>query len=168
MIIALLILGGWLGLLALARRQFVWLALLGFPGVVLHELLHWTVGLLLLARPCAINLVPRRAGPVWQFGSVSFTGLNLFNAAPVALAPLLLLWLVWLGLVHWMLPAVLSRHYLSAVLIGYGLACGLFYSRPSRADLRLGGWSIACWLLVAASSWAVWSGYFNTIQSPGT
>ena len=112
--------------------------------------------------------MPRRAGPTWHFGSVSFTGLNLFNAAPVALAPLLLLWLVWLGLFHWMLPALQSRHYLSAALIGYVLACGLFYSRPSRADLQLGGWSIVFWLVVSAGLWILWSGYFNTVQPPGT
>lgn len=163
---ALLIVGTWLAVLALARRRFVSMAVLGFPGVLLHELLHWTVGFVLLARPCAINLIPRRAGNEWHLGSVSFTSLNLLNAAPVALAPLLLLWLVWLGLYHWMLPALLGKHYLSATLIGYVLACGLYYSRPSRANLKLGGWSIVFWLAIAISGWAIWSSYFNTIQTP--
>ncbi len=156
MVIAMSILAGWMALLVLARRQFFHIALIGFPGVVLHELMHLLVGLVLLAKPVSMNLWPRRAGNHWHFGSVAFTGLNLFNAAPVAYAPLLLLPAAWIALHHWMLPQVQRGAYTIAVLWGYVIACGVFYSLPSVTDLKAAGWSTVFWLAMAAVSVAIW------------
>jgi hypothetical protein len=150
---ALLILGGWLLLLLLAQRQFFHIALLGFPGVVMHELMHLLVGVVLLARPVSLNLIPRRVGNQWQFGSVSFSGLTIFNAAPVAYAPLLLLGAAWFCFHRWMLPLVLEHHYLEAAAGGYLIACAILYSVPSMTDLKVGGISTLFWALIAGVGW---------------
>jgi hypothetical protein len=156
-IYSLSITGTWLVLLTLARRQFFHIALLGFPGVVMHELMHFCVGLVLLAKPASFNLLPRRTGNQWQFGSVSFTGLNLFNAAPVAYAPLLLMGAAWLAFEHWMLPFMVAQRYTESVLCGYGIACALYYSLPSVTDIKVGGLSTLFWVVIALGGWWIFS-----------
>ncbi len=150
MILALFLLSGWLILLLIAQRQFFHIALLGFPGVVLHEFMHFIIGLLLFAKPASFNLIPRRSGERWQFGSVSFTGLNIFNSAPVAYAPLLLLGVAWWLFHQWMVPQVTAHHYLEGTLTGYVIACAVFYSLPSVTDIKVGGWSTLFWGAIAA------------------
>jgi len=155
---SIIILLCWLALLIVAQRQFFHIALLGFPGVVMHELMHLLVGLVLLAKPTSLNLIPRRVGNQWHFGSVSFTGLTILNAAPVAYAPLLLLWLAWFAWHHWMLPFVLAHHYLEASVAGYLIACAVFYSVPSTTDMKVGGISTLFWALIAGAGWWFWTG----------
>jgi hypothetical protein len=65
--------------------------LLSFVGTLCHELAHFGVGLLTNAEPTRISLLPRRKGKTWELGSVTFSNLRWYNAAPVALAPLLIL-----------------------------------------------------------------------------
>ena len=65
--------------------------LLSFPGTLCHELAHFGAGLLTNAEPTGISLLPRRKGKTWELGSVSFANLRWYNAAPAALAPLLIL-----------------------------------------------------------------------------
>ena len=154
MIASCLILTAWLGILLLAQRKTFSIALLGFPGVLLHELMHLLVGLILLARPVALNLWPQRQGHEWHFGSVSFTGLNLVNAAPVAYAPLLLLYAAWLFFHHTLLPLYQSEQYGLWALSAYLSACAIFYSPPSSTDLKVAGWSTLFWLtLCGISAW---------------
>jgi len=156
-IYALIIISLWLVLLTLARRQFFHIALLGFPGVVMHELMHFCVGLLLLAKPASFNLLPRRIGDQWHFGSVSFTGLNLFNAAPVAYAPLLLMGAAWFSFQHWMVPFMQAQQYTETILCGYLIACALYYSLPSVTDIKVGGLSTLFWAAIALAGWWFWA-----------
>ena len=65
-------------------------------GTVCHELAHFSVGLLTNAEPVGMSIIPRRIkkpgrGHNWELGSVSFANLRWYNAAPAALAPLLIL-----------------------------------------------------------------------------
>jgi hypothetical protein len=60
-------------------------------GTLCHELAHFSVGLLLGADPTGLTVIPRRKGRVWELGSVTFANLRWYNAAPAALAPLLVL-----------------------------------------------------------------------------
>ena len=60
-------------------------------GTLSHELAHFIVGLLVGAEPNRITIIPRRRGKVWELGSVMFNNLRWYNAAPAALAPLLVL-----------------------------------------------------------------------------
>ncbi|MBF0138625.1 MAG: hypothetical protein HQL65_20550, partial [Magnetococcales bacterium] len=63
-----------------------------FFGTVLHELAHYLVGWLLLARPGRLSLWPRQTAHGFVLGSVSFGNLRFFNTLPTTLAPLLLLY----------------------------------------------------------------------------
>ena len=69
-------------------------------GTLCHELAHFSVGLLTNAEPIGLSVIPKRikkpragpnAGHNWELGSVTFANLRWYNAAPSALAPLLVL-----------------------------------------------------------------------------
>lgn len=60
-------------------------------GTFCHELAHLVVGLLAGAEPRKFTVIPRRTGRNWELGSVTFMNLRWYNAAPVALAPMLVL-----------------------------------------------------------------------------
>ena len=79
--------------LSRATYRSLWLsALINIPGTILHELMHFTVGLIMNARPCNFTLIPRRGEDGnYVMGSVGFTNITFYNAVPAALAPLLLL-----------------------------------------------------------------------------
>lgn len=83
MLLTLLILG------VLLRKQaehpVFWVV--AWPGTLVHELSHYLVGLVLLARPNNISLLPSNGGTV--HGYVEFDNLAWYNALPTALAPLL-------------------------------------------------------------------------------
>lgn len=66
-------------------------ALINIPGTMLHELMHFLVGLILNAAPCNFTLLPRRGEHGYVMGSVGFKNVTFYNAVPSALAPLLLL-----------------------------------------------------------------------------
>ncbi|MBC7454627.1 MAG: hypothetical protein H7335_13155 [Massilia sp.] len=65
--------------------------LLTVAGTLCHELAHYGVALLTGARPTALSVIPRRIGRHWQLGSVTLTRVRWYNAAPAALAPMLIL-----------------------------------------------------------------------------
>jgi len=158
MIYSLILLGCWLLLLTIAQRRFFQIALIGFPGVLMHELMHLVIGTILLAKPVSFNLIPRRVGNTWQFGSVSFSGLTLINSAPVAYAPLLLLGVAWILFHHWMLPLLLTQHFGLWMLSGYLIACAIFSSLPSITDIKVGGWSTLLWGVIFLAGWWLWNG----------
>jgi hypothetical protein len=60
-------------------------------GTLCHELAHFSVGLLAGAEPTSLTVIPRRTGRSWELGSVTFANLRWYNAAPAALAPLLVI-----------------------------------------------------------------------------
>lgn len=60
-------------------------------GTLCHELAHFSVGLLAGAEPTRLTVIPRRTGRSWELGSVTFANLRWYNAAPAALAPLLVI-----------------------------------------------------------------------------
>ena len=67
-------------------------ALVNVPGTLLHELMHFSVGLLLNAHPCNFTILPRKSlDGNYVMGSVGFRNITFYNAVPAALAPLLLL-----------------------------------------------------------------------------
>src|SRR5437899_11438356 len=91
-------------LLRVARNSMWRIALLSLPGTIAHELTHFVVGLLLLAKPRGFSIWPRAEGSTWRLGAVSFGNIGLLNGAFVALAPLLLLPIAWLCVAHVLLP----------------------------------------------------------------
>ena len=95
-------------------RNSMWrIALLSLPGTIAHELAHFIVGTLLLAKPRGFSIWPRAHGDTWRLGSVSFGNIGLLNGAFVALAPLLLLPIAWLcvgAVTHFEPTPDLERH----------------------------------------------------------
>lgn len=139
----------WLGLMWYLRACIWRFALVGLAGTALHELMHLGVGLLLRARPTSLSLVPQKtAKDRWTLGSVQFERVTLWNAAPVAMAPLLMLPL-GLGVLCWALaPAVVAGNWGLAAVLAYLSASCLSAWVPSRADFEMGGVSLGLYGLL--------------------
>lgn len=73
----------------------IWLsALINVPGTILHETMHFLVGLFMNAKPTSYDLIPRKDGfGNYVMGSVGFRNVTSYNAVPAALAPLFLLFI---------------------------------------------------------------------------
>ena len=135
-------------------RDSMWrIALLSLPGTIAHELAHFVVGALLLAKPRGFSVWPRAHGHSWRLGSVSFANIGLLNGAFVALAPLLLLPIAWLCVVHVLLPLWNDRQWGWWLLAGYLTATALFAALPSFQDMKLGGRSILLYAAVGSLLW---------------
>ena len=123
------------GVLFFPARSILFLAVLGLPGTLAHELCHFSVGLLTNARPSWISIMPSRsADGGYRLGYVSFTNLRWYNGALTGLAPLLLFLFAFL-IVRWRLgvmhgwPGEIPWVFLAATLTEAGT--------PSSADLRI-------------------------------
>ena len=145
-------------LLRVARNSMWRIALLSLPGTIAHELTHFVVGLLLLAKPRGFSIWPRAEGSTWRLGAVSFGNIGLLNGAFVALAPLLLLPIAWLCVAHVLLPLWNDGRWGWWLLGGYLTATVLFAALPSFQDIKLGGWSL---LLYAALGGLLWWAYIH-------
>ena len=140
-----------------AVRNSMWrIAFLSLPGTVAHELAHFVVGLLLLAKPRGFSIWPTAQDHSWRLGSVSFGNIGLLNGAFVALAALLLLPIAWLCVVDVLLPLWNDSQWGWWLLAGYLTATVLFAALPSFQDLKLGGRSL---LLYAALGGFLWWAY---------
>ena len=143
-------------LLRVARNSMWRIALLSLPGTIAHELAHYVVGAVLLAKPRGLSIWPTAQGQTWRLGSVSFGNIGLLNGALVALAPLLLLPIAWLCLVHVLLPLWNDSQWGWWLLAGYLTATALFAALPSFQDIKLGARSL---LLYAALGGFLWWAY---------
>jgi hypothetical protein len=150
---SLLLVAVWFGLLRRFRYSGYGIALLAVIGTSLHEAMHFIVGWLLRARPASVNLFPRREGNAWVPGSVGFNGLNIFNAAFVGLAPLLLLGISWGVFEWWLIPAYRAGHMVSWFTAGYVAACTLFSCIPWTTDLRIAALSS---MMYGAAGYGIW------------
>jgi hypothetical protein len=135
-------------------------------GTLCHELAHFFVGLLANARPVGLTVMPRWIGRGkrntgnghWELGSVTFANLRWYNAAPAALAPLLVLALP-LAAAWWRTRAMATAgaHYGAADLaLAFLLAPQLLSFWPSPVDWRLAARSWP-WLLILAAAGLAWS-----------
>jgi len=140
-----------------ARRSMWRVALLALPGTFAHELLHFVVGLLLQAEPHGLSVWPRRDGHAWVLGAVSFRNIGLLNGAWVALAPVLLLPVAWLSLIHVLLPLWVMGQWGWWLLAGYLTATALFAALPSIQDIRLGGRSLLLYLALGGLLWLAYA-----------
>lgn len=143
----------WLGVLRSVRYSGWGIAFISLIGTALHEAAHWVVGFILCAKPVSVSLFPKRQGDTWQLGSVGFTNLNIWNSAPVAFAPLLLVGVAGLVFAAWMQPAFLAGSYVSWALAGYVTACSLFACWPSSTDFKIGALS---GLMYGAIGYGLW------------
>lgn len=126
-------------------------------GTLCHELAHFFVGLVANARPVGLTIIPKRIGKAgWELGSVTFANLRWYNAAPAALAPLLVLSLP-LAVAWWRTRGL--WHYGPVDLaLAFILAPQLLSFWPSRVDWRLAARSWP-WALVLAAAAVLWWHY---------
>ena len=134
-----------------ALRHSMWrIALLSLPGTIAHELTHLVVGFVLHAKPHGFSIWPRPFGNTWTLGSVAFRNIGLLNGAFVALAPLLLLPIAWLCLIHALVPLWIDGQWGWWLLAGYLAATALFAALPSFQDIKMGGPSLLLYATVSA------------------
>jgi hypothetical protein len=122
-------------------------------GTLCHELAHFSVGLLTAADPTGLTIIPRRIGRTWELGSVTFANLRWYNAAPAALAPLLVV-LVPLAVAWWR-----TRHGLrfgaADLALMFVLAPQFLSFWPSPVDWRLAARSWPYLIIIAVSAGAL-------------
>lgn len=143
----------WLGLARAFKGSFWLTAFIDIGGTTLHELAHFTVGLLLRAKPVDVDLWPRREGDSWVLGSVSFAHLTLLNSAFVSMAPLLLFGLGVLFWRYWAVPAFDGHNWVEWFAACYLTAGCVNSGIPSGTDFRVGAISI---LMYGLLSYAIW------------
>ena len=135
-------------------RDSMWrVALLSLPGTFAHELAHFLVGWILRARPHGFSIWPRPDGRGWRLGSVSFGNIGLLNGVWVTLAPLLLLPLAWLCLVHILMPLWVDARWGWWLLAGYLTATAVFAALPSFQDIVLGARSLFFYVVIGVLVW---------------
>lgn len=151
-------------LLRIATRTHPLFFLFTVAGTLCHELAHFFAGLLTNARPVGLTVVPRwigrgkpNTGPGhWELGSVTFANLRWYNAAPAALAPLLILALPLA--VAWWRTGVDLRYGPTDLALAFLLAPQLLSFWPSPVDWRLAARSWP-WLLVGLAALLFWWGW---------
>ena len=116
-------------------------------GTMCHELAHFLAGLLTGAQPASFTVIPRRKGRNWELGSVTLNHVRWYNAAPAALAPLLII-LIPFGVAWWRTRQPWHFEPFD-ILIAFALAPQFLSFWPSWVD-----WKIALrswpWLLILA------------------
>jgi len=136
----------------LAKRYSVFL-LFRLAGTICHEAAHFTVGFLTGAEPRSFSIIPRRSGTSWQLGSVMLTNIRWYNAAPAALAPMLII-LIPALVAFWRTRSGLNFEALD-IALAFVLAPQFLSCMPSIAD-----WKIALhswpYLAFAAAFWWLW------------
>jgi len=140
----------------LGARATPWgLAALAFPGTAAHELAHFIIGFILRAKPSGFSLWPKRSGKGWRLGEVRFRRITLLNGVFIALAPMLLLPLGWVCLIHLAVPAWRTQHWISWLTTGYLCATLLYASVPSLTDIKVGARSLLLYLSVMILCWMI-------------
>ncbi|TWI41014.1 hypothetical protein IP92_05734 [Pseudoduganella flava] len=138
-----------LAMRALTRRHPIFFVFT-LAGTLCHELVHLVAGFVLGARPASFTVIPKRAGQRWELGSVVLTRVTWYNAAPSALAPLLLI------LVPWWVAVLRTRpgwHFQWADLgLAFLLAPQLLAFWPSNADWKI-AWRSWPALFIVALAW---------------
>ena len=123
-------------------------------GTACHELAHYTVGLLTGARPGAVTIIPRRKGNQWELGSVVLNRVRWYNAAPAALAPVLII-LIPLAVAWWRTAPGWSFQ-LPDIAIAFVLAPQFLSCWPSRIDWRIAARSWPWIFMLAPLAWLSW------------
>lgn len=120
-----------------ATYNSMWMcSLVNVPGTILHETMHFLVGLIMNAQPCNFSILPKRSMEGgYVMGSVGFRNITFYNAFPSAMAPLLLLPLGYYvnEYVLPLLPATLLNYVLYVLLQTIIIENAV----PSSTDVRV-------------------------------
>ncbi|RSZ60064.1 hypothetical protein HF313_15225 [Massilia atriviolacea] len=120
-------------------------------GTICHELAHYVVGLLTGARPASFTVIPRRVGRHWELGSVTLTRVRWYNAAPTALAPLLIVLLPFC--VAWWRTRQPWQFEAFDLLVALALAPQFLRFWPSVVDWRI---ALRSWPYLFIIGGALW------------
>jgi hypothetical protein len=127
--------------------------LLSVPGTICHELCHFCIGFITGAAPSGLTIIPRRTARGWDLGSVTLMRVRWYNAAPAALAPLLIV-IIPFAVASWR-----TRHgwQLEPLDLALAFLCApqfiAFWPSPSDWRLALRSWPA---VLVAGGLWWLW------------
>lgn len=121
-------------------------------GTICHELAHFIAGLLTGARPASLTVIPKRQGQQWRLGAVTLNRVRWWNAAPAALAPLVLL-AIPLGVAWWRTRSGVRFEWLDAGLM-FLLAPQLLSFWPSLTDWKIAARSWPYLILISLITWA--------------
>ncbi len=116
-------------------------------GTISHELAHFVAGLVTGARPASFTVIPRRVGQHWELGSVMLTRVRWYNAAPAALAPLLVI-LLPVAVASWRTAPGWAFQPLD-LAIAFALAPQFLSFWPSGGDWRLAARSWPYLIIIA-------------------
>jgi hypothetical protein len=133
-------------------------------GTLCHELAHFFAGLVTNARPVGLTVMPRWIGRGkpntgkghWELGSVTFANLRWYNAAPAALAPLLILALPLA--VAWWRTQSSTPYGPTDLALAFLLAPQLLSFWPSPVDWRLAARSWP-WVVIVLAAGLFWWGW---------
>lgn len=129
-------------------------ALLAFPGVLAHELAHFSVGAVLGARPTTMSLWPKSLGNGrWQLGSVAFSNLKWWSAPWTAMAPLLMAPISLTIAYWWIYPYWAANEFTIAFPALYVCATMFQASWPSTTDFEVALPGLVLIALVVAIFW---------------
>ena len=120
-------------------------------GTFCHELAHFCIGLLTGARPTSLTVIPRRVGRHWELGSVTLTRVRWYNAAPAALAPVLIILLPF-AVAWWRTRPGWSFQPLDLAL-AFALAPQFLSFWPSGGDWRIAVRSWPYLFIIGAVGW---------------
>lgn len=110
-----------------------------FPGTILHEFLHFIVGLITLAKPTSFSLIPHKTKDGWTLGNVSFLNLNFLNTVPTAFAPILAPLVIFISFPFIYTQIINSNHnILYSILYSFLLVSLMKECIPSKTD-----WDVA-------------------------
>lgn len=111
-------------------------SIVNIPGTILHESMHYIVGLFLNARPCNFTIFPRRGDDGnYVMGSVGFRNVTFYNAVPASMAPLILL-PIGFYINRYLLPTMVPT-FLNYVLYVLLQTIIIENAVPSGADFRV-------------------------------
>ena len=121
-------------------------------GTVCHELAHFVAGFLTVAKPGAFTIIPQRKGRHWELGSVTLHRVRWYNAAPTALAPLLIIAIPF-AVAWWRTAGGNWRFEPADLLIAFALAPQFLSFWPSRIDWKIAVRSWPYVIMIAAAAW---------------
>jgi hypothetical protein len=123
-------------------------------GTICHEMMHFLVGWLSGARPAGLSIIPVKQGGHWLLGSVTLTRVRWYNAAPAALAPMLIIVIPFA--VAWWRTGPGWKFEPLDLLIAFALAPQFLSFWPSMVDWRIALRSWPYLFIIAGVAWLAW------------
>jgi hypothetical protein len=123
------------------NKSYFLYIIINLPGTLLHELMHFIIGLISLARPTNFSIIPKRKDGYITFGYVGFNNIRWYNAFPTGMAPLLIIpFIPYLFNLYFTEIALMKgsiNAYIYSGILGY-IFYSLFLSiKPSKPDFQI-------------------------------